>query len=308
MKIKRIIGVVLLLVLVVATVVAGIMTQQKKNPPTNKLSITASYYPLYDFARNIGGDKVAVSNITPAGAEPHDYEPTPRQLAAAQKSQVFLYNGATMEQWAGKFLPDYTHTVVKASAGIALKKGSNEDGSTSTGITDPHFWLDPVLAQQIVNNILNGLIKADPADAAYFTANARAYNTKLAALDAQFATGLKTCKQHTIITSHAAFTYLGSRYNLNVLSIAGITPDEEPSASKLAQLSTLIKQNHIGYVFFESLASPKLADTIAAETGAKTIVFDPIEGLTEAAQEQGENYISVQQQNLTNLRIALGCR
>lgn len=307
MKPKRIIGVVLLVALVGTAITIGILRQQNTSN-SGKLSITASYYPLYDFARNIGGDKVNVTNITPAGSEPHDYEPTPQQLVTAQKSAVFIYNGASMEQWANKFLPDYTHTVIKASDGIALKQGIAEDGAPQPGTTDPHFWLDPVLAQQIVQNILAGLTKADPANASYYAHNALVYSTKLAALDTQFKSGLATCKQRTVITSHAAFSYLADRYNLNVVSIAGITPDAEPSAAKLAELSNLVRQNHISYVFFESLASSKLADTIAAETGAKTAVFDPIEGLTQSAQQQGKNYISVQQQNLQNLRTALGCQ
>lgn len=307
MTLKRIIGIILLVALVGTAVTIGVLHQQRTNN-SGKLSVTASYYPLYDFARNIGGNRAVVTNITPAGSEPHDYEPTPQQLVTAQKSAVFIYNGANMEQWVNKFLPDYTHTVVKASNGIALKQGINESGAVEPGTTDPHFWLDPVLAQQIVQNIVAGFTKADPANAAYYAHNALAYSAKLAALDTQFKSGLATCKQRTIITSHAAFAYLGSRYNLNVVSIAGITPDAEPSAAKLAELSNLVRQKHIGYVFFESLASPKLADTIAAETGAKTAVFDPIEGLTKSEQQQGKNYISVQQQNLQNLRTALECQ
>ncbi|HEY5695683.1 MAG TPA: zinc ABC transporter substrate-binding protein [Candidatus Saccharimonadales bacterium] len=307
MKSKRIIGIILLLALI-AGIVLVINLRPKSNDASQKLSVTASYYPLYDFAKNIGGDKAVVTNITPAGSEPHDYEPTPQQLVATQKSAVFIYNGATMEQWVTKFLPDYKAVVVKASQNIPLRQGTNENGSPDATTADPHFWLDPVLAQQIVKNILAGFIQADPSSSAYFTANANTYIAKLAALDSQFKQGLATCNQRTVVTSHAAFSYIGSRYNLNIVAIAGITPGVEPSAAKLAELSNLVRQNHINYVFFESLASPKLADTIAAETGAKTAVFDPIEGLTESAQQQGKSYISVQQQNLQNLRVALGCR
>jgi zinc transport system substrate-binding protein len=304
---KKILGAVLLVALIAGAIMIGITSQQKDTTQTKKVTITASYYPLYDFARNVGGDKVSVTNITPAGSEPHDYEPTPKQLITADQSTMFIYNGANMEQWVNKFLPDYKNTIVKASTDIPLREGTSEGGAAIAGIKDPHFWLDPVLAQQIVRNILAGLIKADPTDKDYFTANATAYIAKLAALDTAYKTGLGTCVQHTIITSHAAFAYLGARYNLSVLPIAGMSPDQEPSATELANLSNLVKQNDIKYVFFESLASPKLADTIAAETGAKTIVFDPIEGLKESDQQQGKNYLSVQEQNLTNLRTALEC-
>src|SRR5262249_49777522 len=159
-----------------------------------------------------------------------------------------------------------------------MLQAANDENDASKQIQDPHFWLDPVLAQTVVNNIRDGLSKADPADKAYFAKNAADYNAKLVQLDHDFQTGLASCQTRTIVTSHAAFGYLGKRYNLDVHAIAGITPDEEPSAAKLAELSQLVRDQHIQYVFFESLVSPKLADTIAQETGAKTLVFDPIEG------------------------------
>src|SRR2546430_12898159 len=235
------------------------------NPKSNsgKLIVAASYYPLYDFARQVGGDKISAVNVTPAGSEPHDYEPSPQALVNTGKADVFIYNGGTMEPWVSKFLQDYKHTAVKASSGIALQASAEEPGS---GAQDPHFWLDPVLAGKIANNIRDGLSKADPANSAYFAQNAKSYNAKLAQLDQEFASGLANCQQHTIITSHAAFGYLAKRYRFDVAAIAGLSPDEEPSAAKLAELSQLVKARGIQYVFFERLVSPRLADTIAQET------------------------------------------
>jgi zinc transport system substrate-binding protein len=307
MSIKKISASVLLLIIVVG----GIFFAVHRNAPTtntsNKLPVVASYYPLYDFARQVGGDKVDVTDVTPAGAEPHDYEPTPKVLVTAQKAAVFVYNGGHMEPWTNNFLQGYKHVAVKASTDINLRQAADEDNTRAT-VQDPHFWLDPVLAQQIVKNIRDGFIRANPANKAYYTKNAQSYISSLAQLDTDFHDGLQTCQTRTIITSHAAFGYLAKRYNLDVASIAGITPDEEPSAAKLAELSNLIKEKHINYVFFESLVSPRLADTIATETGAKTLVFDPIEGLSDADQAQGKNYLSVQRQNLVNLRTALACK
>ncbi len=261
-----------------------------------RLKVSASYYPLYDFARNIGGDKVKVTNITPAGAEPHEFEPSPKTLADASKSAVFIYNGGNLEPWTDGFVRDYKHVAVKANAGVNLQGN------------DPHFWLDPVLAQQIVDNIRDGLVRADPANKAYYDQNAAGYVGKLKQLDQEFRNGLSGCQTRTIITSHQAFSYLGRQYNLDIRAIAGISTDEEPSAAKLADLSQLVRDQNINYVFFESLVSPKLADTIAKETGAKTLVLDPIEGLTNEDQKRGKDYISVQRQNLENLRTALACR
>src|SRR6185369_16467104 len=139
-------------------------------------------------------------------------------------------------------------------------------------------------------------------------ANAEDYKTKLTELAGRFEQGLATCQLRTIVTSHAAFGYLAKRYNIDVESIAGVSPEVEPSAAKLAELSALVKSKGIKYVFFESLVPTRLADTIAAETGAKTLVFDPIEGVSDAAQKQGKNYITIQEQNLANLRTALACQ
>ncbi|HSW81626.1 MAG TPA: zinc ABC transporter substrate-binding protein [Candidatus Saccharimonas sp.] len=292
-----------LVTLVIAIAALGIViaVHQTATPQAgNKITVSASFYPLYEFAKQVGGDRVSVTNITPAGAEPHDFEPTPQTLLTTQNADLFIYNGGTMEPWVSKFLPDYKHVAVKASEHIALHQ-------TTEG-NDPHFWLDPVLAQQIVNNIRDGLGKVQPASKDYFAKNAAAYNKQLAALDTQIKNGLRTCQTRTIVTSHDAFSYYAERYGLNAVAIAGMDPSEEPSAAKLAELSDLVKQQNVQYVFFESLVSPKLADTIAQETGTKTAVFDPLEGLTDDAQKAGKNYSSVQQDNLAALRTALGCR
>lgn len=290
---------------VVGLLIFGVYRKNQSTQSPGSVSVSASFYPLYDFARNVGGSHVHVTNITPAGAEPHDYEPSAQDLVQAQKSAVFLYNGGTMEPWTDKFVKDYQNVAVKASTDITLHTTTLEGES---GVKDPHFWLDPVLAQQTVRNIRDGLIKADPQHAADYTKNAAAYITKLQKLDQQFASGLQHCQQHTIITSHEAFGYVAARYNFTAQSIAGLSPDSEPSAGKMAELTQLARQQNIHYIFFESLVSPRLADTIAQEVGAKTLVFDPLEGLTNEDQKQGKNYLSVQQQNLAALRTALACQ
>jgi zinc transport system substrate-binding protein len=271
-----------------------------------KLQVVASYYPLYDFARAVGGDKVQVTNVTPAGAEPHEYEPAPRMLAAAQQADVFIYNGGSMEPWVDAFLRDYKHTAVKASESMNLQTAVDE-ADPSKQVSDPHFWLDPVLAQKIVDSVQRGFADADPANAAYYAQQAEQYKSQLTALDADYRQGLANCQTRMVISSHDAFSYVGARYGLTIVPIAGLSPDVEPSAAKLAELSRLVEAQGLEYVFFESLASSRLADTIAAETGAKTLVFDPIEGLTDAQQKQGKNYLSIQHENIKNLRTALAC-
>lgn len=304
---KRILASVALLIIVAAGIFFAVKQNSTTNGNANKLQVVASYYPLYDFVKNVGKDKVSVANITPAGSEPHDYEPSAKALADAQKAPVFVYNGGHMEPWTEGFLHDYKNTSVKASEGIDLLLTEDEHEPTETA-QDPHFWLDPVLAQKIVDNIRDGLNKADPTNKEFYTKNADSYKKQLEALDTAYRDGLSQCSLHTVISSHDAFSYLGKRYNLEVASIAGLSPEEEPSAAKLAELSQMVKDKGIHYVFFESLVSPRLADTVAAEANAKTLVFDPIEGLTDKDQKEGKDYLSVQRENLDNLRTALACK
>jgi zinc transport system substrate-binding protein len=282
-----------------------------------KLSVATTFYPLYEFTKQVGGDKVSVINITPAGAEPHDYEPPAKALVAASKADVFVYNGGTFEPWTEKFVKDYKNTTVKASNGIRLAAGETHDHDDEQAedaehdhedAKDPHFWLDPVLAQHVIVNIREGLSKADPGNKAYYQQRAEEYISKLKQLDQEYATGLQSCRLHTIVASHGAFSYVASRYGFTVEAITGLSPETEPSASRLAELTEHVKEEGISHIFFEHLVSTRLADTIAQETGAQTLVLDPIEGLTNEAQKDGKDYLSIQRENLRNLRTALACK
>lgn len=283
----------LLLTVIVAVVITASITWVASRNATNqdgKLAVAASFYPLQEFAQQVGGDKASVTNITPAGAEPHDYEPSAKALADARKAKVFIYNGGTLEPWTKSFLGDYKNVAVRASDRIELRRdealGYDGQKEQNGAGLDPHFWLDPQLAQQIVRNIRDGLIKADPDNWVTYEANAERYIGQLAKLDRAFKDGLARCTYNTVITAHDAFGYLATRYSLNVASIAGLSPEMEPSAARLAELSKRVREEGIGYVFFESLVNPRLADTIAQETGAHALVLDPIEGLTDEDQKK----------------------
>lgn len=292
------------------------LTKSNTRDSDGRLSVVASYYPLYDFARQVGGDKIEVINMTPAGTEPHDYDPPAKALVGAHGSSVFIYNGGQMEPWVDGFLQDYKNVIVKTSNNIDLREaeddhhrhhGHHDSHDHESVVSDPHFWLDPVLAQQIVDNIRDGLVRADPDNRDYYWSNAEIYNQKLIKLDQSFAEALASCKLDTAISSHSAFSYLASRYKFNVSSIAGIEPSEEPSVARMAELTRLVNQKGINYIFFETLVSPRLAETIARETGAQTLVFDPLEGLSQESQDKGKDYLSVQYENLKNLKKALEC-
>jgi zinc transport system substrate-binding protein len=267
----------------------------------------ASFYPLAFFASQVAGTNAAVTNLTPAGAEPHDYEPSAREIVQIEQSDLLILNGGRLESWGQKIQDELkgSHTVVVTAGDGLTTKELVEDGQS---IQDPHVWLSPPLAKQEVERIAQAFEQADAAHAASYATNAQALETKLDALDQKFEAGLASCTQHDIVTSHAAFGYLAARYHLMQVSISGVSPDAEPSAQKLAEVSNLVRTKGIKYIFFESLVSPKLSETIASETGAKALVLDPIEGLSDEDLRAGKNYFTQMESNLANLRLALQCQ
>lgn len=300
-------------VLICGVVVGGIFAllrrqsvirpDQQLNP--NTIRVTTSFYPLYFFSKEVGGDKVQVTNITPPGAEPHDYEPTTQDMVSIQKSNILLING-NVEPWAQKVTANIAGSNVKilvAGEGL-FTQTITEEGEVTP---DPHIWLSPRLAKQEVTRIAETFKEVDPSAAEYFDANAANLLKRLDELDQAYRGGLSQCKSQEIITAHAAFGYMASEYGLEQVAIAGLSPDEEPSPRELADVAKFAKQKNIQYIFFEQLVSPKLAETIAAEIGAKTLVLDPLEGISDADMSQGKDYFSVMKQNLENLQIALQC-
>ena len=272
-----------------------------------KIAVVGTFYPLAHFASQVGGNLVSVVNTTPAGAEPHDYEPTPQDIASSYRAKVFIMNGGGVDTWAERIAPDLKAKgvqVVDMQDTIVLSAAPS--GSETT--LDPHIWLDPVLAEREVGLIRDVFVKADPVNAVVYANNAASYIAQLQTLDEEYQAGLASCRLKDIVTSHAAFGYMAKRYGLTQIAIAGLSPDAEPSAQQLAGIAQLAKKNNVKYIFFESLVSPKLAQTIATETGAQTIAFNPLEGLTDKEISSGETYLTVMQDNLNKLRLALECK
>lgn len=276
-------------------------------PEGKKLSVVATFYPLEDFARAVGGDLVSVTTIVPAGAEPHEYEPTPQDILRAYQADVFLLNGAGLDPWAEKIRPELESrgiAVVQLSEKIALLPGVPEEESPY----DPHFWLDPVFAQAEVGAIRDALIARDAVNGEAYAGNAERYLAALRELDTAYRDGLARCGLDTIVTSHEAFAYLAKRYGFETIAVSGISPEAEPSPRRLAEIAAEVRRQNVMYIFFETLVSPKVAETLARETGAQTLVFDPIEGLTDEDRAAGKNYLSVMRENLDNLKTALQCQ
>lgn len=271
----------------------------------HRIQVTASIYPLFHFASVIGGTHAQVRNVTPAGAEPHDFEPSSQDIARIEKGDLLILNGG-LEAWGNKIAAELQGTRVKvivAGEGLLTQQVVEEGRS----VPDPHVWLSPLLAKQEVERIRDGFLTIDAANRSDYEAQAKGLEDELDQLDAAYRSGLAHCRQTDIVTSHSAFGYLAKTYDLNQVAIAGLSPDAEPSAKELADIATLAKQKQIKYIFFENLVSPKLSETIADEIGAQTLVLDPIEGLTDNQIKDGKNYFTVMQDNLANLETALEC-
>lgn len=274
-----------------------------------KPTIVTTIYPLYDFTKQVVGDRADVVLLVPAGAEPHDWEPAPADMIKIKNAKLFIYNGAGMEVWIDKLQNSILNgkKVVKASDYVSVLPAQfTEEGEPApAGVTDPHIWLDPVNVQAIVQGIANAVSETDSANAEYYQSNANSYIAQLQALDQDYQI-LSNAPRKQIVTSHAAFGYLGKRYGLQQVAIMGLAPDAEPTPQRMAEIIRYVKANGIQYIFFETLVSPKLSEVIASEAGAQTLVLNPIEGLTDEEIAQGANYITEMRMNLANLKIALG--
>ena len=270
-------------------------------PPAKPLVVT-TIYPLWEFARQVAGDRATVVSLVPAGVEPHDWEPAPRDVSQVRQAAVFVHTGTPLDSWAEKLLADLPgrRVVVNVRGGLGVL--------TVGGITDPHLWLDPTLARAQVLAVAGGLEQADPAGREVYAENAKAFVARLDALDLEFAAGLADCARREVVTSHAAFAYLARRYRLTQVSVMGISPEAEPSPADLAAIVRTARRLKVTHVFYETLVSPRLAETLSREIGATPLPLNPIEGVSPAEAAAGTGYLELMRANLANLRTALGCR
>lgn len=276
-----------------------------------KLKVVATVYPVYEFAKQIGGDKVDVLLMTPSGAEPHDWEPTAKDLVKIREAKLFVYQGNGLEPWVTKMLTqNKTTAAIAASQDIPTLAASLDEENepavpADQTAVDPHIWLDPVLAQQEAKNIRDALISADPDNENVYMTNAEQLTDRLAVLDQEYRDTVRTFTKKDIVTTHAAFAYLAKRYGLTQVPLMGLAPDAEPTPEKIAQVAEFCKKNSVRIVFFETLVSPKLANMLSQESGAMTLVLNPLEGLTEDERKAGKDYFSIMRENLANLKTAL---
>ncbi|MDQ3385722.1 MAG: zinc ABC transporter substrate-binding protein [Actinomycetota bacterium] len=270
------------------------------------LEVVASFYPLAEAAERVAGDRATVSNLTPAGSEPHDLELATDQVEDLEDADLVVVLGRgfqpAVEQVAerreGPTLELLRELPVPAEGDVA------EEGAEGL---DPHVWLDPMMMASIVEEVAASLEALDPEGAELYAANAVAYRAELEELGGRYEAALSGCRRSTIVVAHEAFGWLTARYDLTQEGVAGLSPEAEPSPARLAELSDLVTELGITTVFTESLVSPRVAEALAREAGVEVAVLDPIEGISEERLADGAGYTSVMEENLEVLTEALGC-
>jgi len=282
----------------------------------DRLTVVTSFYPLAFVAERVAGEHADVTNLTAPGAEPHDLELTPKQVASLSSADLVLYeqtlqpavDEAVAQSGAPEVLDISTVVALQPLAAPADGHGHDpeheDEHEDETGL-DPHVWLDPTNLATIAAEVARRLAASDAANAADYQANADRLRQDLDDLDAEFQGGLADCRRTTFITSHAAFGYLARRYELTQIGISGISPDAEPSPARIAAVQREAEEHDVTTIFYETLVSPAVAEAIAGDLGLRTDVLDPLEGITE--DSRGQDYLAVMRANLAALQKAGGC-
>lgn len=292
--------------------------KDERQPEAKKLEVVTTLFPLYDFARNIGGGHAEIFLLIPPGVESHGFEPRPEDIIRINRADIFIYTGKYMEPWVEKILKGIDNkslVVIDSSKGIRLMERHEREGhghyhGRRDEEMDPHIWLDFGNAQMMLDNMLEGFIKADAANADVYRKNTETYKAKLSLLDNKFREGLASCKtRYFIHGGHYAFGYMARRYGLEYISAyQGFSPDSEPSAKHLGELVKKMKKHNIKHVFYEELLSPRIADTIAKETGATLLKLNAAHNISKEDFDKNITFIALMEQTLANLRTGLQCQ
>jgi zinc transport system substrate-binding protein len=275
---------------------------------SHRLRLVTSFYPLQFATARIAENLAEVSSLTKPGAEPHDLELSPRDVARIADADLVVYLSGFQPAVDDAVRNEARHTALDVAPAARLDLKGVAEGPGRAGrrtAVDPHFWLDPTRLSAVAQLITDRLARLDPADASTFRANGQALHADLAALDAEFSTGLASCANRDIVTSHQAFGYLAQRYHMTQVGITGLTPEEEPDPATLARVADFVRVNGVRTIYYETLVSPAIARTVAGETGARTAVLDPIEGITTASP--GRDYLEVMRADLAALEAGQPC-
>jgi zinc transport system substrate-binding protein len=262
----------------------------------NPLKIFTSFYPVYDFVKKIGKDRIDSSVIVPTGIEPHDFEPTTKQIIELQKADAIFINGMGFESWVNKI---NNANIIDLSKDLPTKENAQ--------ISNPHVWLDPLLAKSQAKNIVDSLVKLDPQNKLYYNSNYAQFANHLDKLNLDIISNLTDCKLHDFLSFHDAFGYFAKRYGLTQHSIQGLSPEAEAPPQKIREAIDLSKQLGLDVVFTEDNVDPRLPDLIAQEINGQVLILSPIEIISDEEKQMNKDYFSKMYDNLDNLKTALKC-
>ncbi len=314
MSSRRIIVFLAAPVLAVTLLIGGgmlLVRQRAQDPSTSsQLQVVTTLYPYHFFAQRIAGDRATVTLLVPEGADAHENELTQKDVATMSQADLVLLNGAGLEPWQDRVIPEI------AARGVAVVVTSEalaaNDPSTLVnypgGATNPHLWLDPVLAGDMVAEIRDAFVRIDPASATAYQERAGILQRELHALDAEFRSGLALCAHREIVVAHNAYAYLARRYALTVSSLTDLSPDEEPSPRRLVDLAAFMRKQQMTTVFAEPYESADAAQALATSVGGSVRVLHPLESITDVDRNAGKNYLTIMRENMNELRSTLVCQ
>lgn len=319
MKIKAHIALIVTVILILVPI-SGCSSRIDDQKKQDKIKVITTLFPLYDFAREIAGDKAEASLLLPPGVEPHSFEPTPKDLADIKKAGVFIYTGKYMEPWVEKVIlatKDDSLLIIDSSLGIELieEDDDNEHDSRETagddhhqGGMDPHIWLDPVLAQKMVDNIIEGFCRVDAANTEFYRKNGEAYKGKLQELHLKISADLQKTKAKKIMYGgHFTFGYFARRYGLEYISpYSGFAPDAEPTPKRIIELIKNMKGTGLKIIYYEELVDPKVARVIVEQTGAQMLLLHGAHNISSEEMKSGATYLKIMAENLERLKQGLG--
>ncbi len=300
-----------LIILALILLLSGCKYENPEQSNRDKLIVFTSFYPIHFATDQIGGEKIELYSVIPNGSEPHNYEPSMKEIAKVENGDIFIYNGVGMEPWSDKLSDNLTKKGIKTLnlseyvELILVEEGEDDHDEHDHGIYDPHIWLDPINMDKMAYQIMVELSELDKANGNFYRENYDLFSKRIKELDLDYRSQLKNRARDTILVSHEAFVYLTKRYGLEQVSVTGITPHEEPSPRTLARLFDKIEEEKFEYIFLESLASPKVVELLAKEGNLRILDLNPLSGLTKEELDNNEDYFSVMKQNLENLIKAL---
>ena len=297
----------------------GCTSSKSETSKSEKITVIATLFPQYDFAKQIAGNKAEVSLLLPPGTESHTYDPTPADILKVSNSDIFLYTGKEMEPWADKIINSVKNKnliVGNVSTGIDLMKlehhhhddeHDHEKTSHHEHNFDPHIWLDPNLAAKMVDNITLIFCQKDPQNSDYYKGNSEIYKNKLYELDENFKNMINSSKRKSIVfAGRFAHLYFINHYGLEyIAAFDGCSTEAEPSVKKISKIIDFIYKNNIPAIYYEEISEPKVANSIAEQTGTKTLKFSTLHNVTKEQLENNITYIDLMQENLENLRQGL---